>query len=225
MMGMRPLAVLAILAGVLAGCQPIDNGKLQTSVEADVLARAMASHSEDEEYTPTEPFKGKAEELGLQLLEKLLTKCIRSSGIEDTYACYHERMMAGFDSDGTVADHCPQQADMEADMKCIVIGGFAYQLATKMGGDAKAKFDWSDPEGSMKELGVQFVLREARNCLNNGSASDPMDCIVARMAAAMELTSSDLDPCKSLADEDSKFGQCIGEAFSYKYLSAAVARM
>ena len=35
----------------------------------------------------------------------------------------------------------------------------------------------------------------------------------------------DLDPCTAFKDEDVKFGNCIGEVFAYKYMSAGIERM
>ncbi len=176
-------------------------------------------------YTPTAAFKGKAEELGLRLMERLLSKCIRASGLDAMGACYHERMLAGFDTDGTINKHCPRQADIQADLKCVVLGGMAYHLLLKIDKDSADSFDWSDPQASTNEASNRFVLQQVRDCLYNGAASDPKECVMSRMTKALELTSADLEPCDALSDEDFAFGQCVGEAYSYKYISAGIQRM
>ena len=71
----------------------------------------------------------------------------------------------------------------------------------------------------------QLVLEQLRNCLSSGSASDPYDCFLARMTTVLDLTSSDLDPCADYKDDDSRFGMCVGEAYTVKYMDAGIARM
>jgi hypothetical protein len=176
-------------------------------------------------YTPTEAFKGKGEELGLRLMERLLSKCIRASGQEAMGACYREHLLAGFDTDGTIDKHCPRQADIQADMKCIVLGGVAYHLSLKIDKDNAGSFDWSDPQASANEVGNRLLLQQVRDCLYNGAASDPKECVMGRMMKALELTTSDLEPCNALIDDDLAFGQCVGEAYSYKYMRSGIDRM
>jgi hypothetical protein len=226
MIGSKSLSALAVVGTLLAACQQSRPPAAQSSVETDALARAMEQSAKThDKYVPTEAFKAKAGELGLRMVERLMTKCLHATNAQSMEDCYHERMLQGFDTDGAVKSHCPQQKDLEADMKCIVLGSMGHELVTKMGNNSSAAFDWGDPEQSATRIANEFVLQQVRDCLSSGAASDPKDCVVGRMTKALDLTSSDLDPCNAYIDEDFKFGQCIGEAFGYKYMSAAVARM
>jgi len=220
------LFAVAIAGALLAACQHAPAPAKQSSDDTDVLEQAMAKEVKTHgKYAPSAAFKAKADELGLRMMERILSKCVDATGAESIGACYHERMLQGFDTDGTIKSHCPQRDDLEADMKCIVLGGIGHELATKMGKNAPTSFDWSDPETSANKVAMAFVLQQVRDCLSNGAASDPKDCVTARFTKALDLTSSDLEPCNALIDEDFKYGQCIGEAFSYKYMSTAIARM
>jgi hypothetical protein len=80
-----------------------------------------------------------------------------------------------------------------------------------------APFDWNDPEKSVNDLAAQFLLQQVRDCLYNGAASDPKDCVVSRMTKALGLTGNDLDPCNAVIDDDQTYGQCIGEALGFEH--------
>lgn len=230
---MRVKRLLAQVLGValLAGCQQASKDAPRAADEnsdglSSALAQAMAENaSKGGEYTPTEAFKGKIEELGLRMAERLLTKCIHRAAGETMDACFHNHMLAAFDTNGAVAGHCPQRADLDADLKCIALGGIAYKLAPKVGGDAMKDFDWADPEKSTNDLSSQFVLQRIRECLADGAASDPKECVTKRITKGLELTGGDLEPCYVVIDDDYKFGQCIGEAFSYKFMSEGISRI
>jgi hypothetical protein len=221
--------VLAVCSVLLGACQQVDGGAKQsiTAPKLDDTAGALSSSSTDrhEDYVPTEPFKAKQAELTLRLAEKLLIKCSAATGVSEMNACFHERALAGFDEDGVAKSHCPQQQNMEADFNCIVLGGMGYRLAAKAGKDVVAGFDWSDPRKSMREVTNQILLQQIRNCLTNGSASDSKECVMSGLTKALELTSSDIEPCNRVVDNDFEFSKCIAEAYSYKYLSAGIGRM
>ena len=98
-------------------------------------------------------------------------------------------------------------------------------IASRLDNDAAADFDWAAPEESTNHIMIQLVAQHLRNCMSSGSASDPFDCVIGSITKTLDLTASDLDPCTEFKDEDVRFGNCVGEAYGYKYLSAAIARM
>jgi hypothetical protein len=221
----KSLVLLLIVVGTLAACQ---QSRPSSEPDVDALSKALAqsgANDASKEYVPTDAFKDKAEELGLMLAERLISGCIKSSNEQAMKTCYHERMLTGFDTDGSLKNYCPQQDDMEADFKCIVLGSMARHLASKAGDDAGASLDWRRPEESANEISNRLILKQVRDCLSNGAASDPGDCVMGRITKALELTRADIEPCDALMDQDYAFGQCIGEAFSYKYIKAGLARM
>lgn len=224
MFGFKPL-ILLLVAGLAVACQQPAKPAAETYPGLDALSKEMAKNAERDDYTPTEPFRAKSDELGLLLAERLLSGCIRTSGQEPMKTCFHERMLAGFDTDGTLERNCPEQDDLEADFKCIVLGGMARHLAARAGDDAMESLDWNRPEESANEISNRFVLRQVRDCLSNGAASDPSDCVLKRITNALDLTRPDIEPCDALMDQDYSYGQCIGEAFSYKYIKGGLARM
>jgi hypothetical protein len=220
---------IAVCAVLLWACQHSNDGAKQPTPAPKLADSAVAPSSngtdQHENYAPTKPFKAKQAELTLRLAEKLLIKCSATTGVSEMNACFHERALAGFDEDGVAKSHCPQRQDMDADFNCIVLGGMGYRLAAKVGKDVVSGFDWSDPRKSMREVTDQILLQQIRNCLANGSASDPMECVTSGLTKALELTSSDIEPCNQFVDDDIEFGKCIAEAYSYKYLSAGIGRM
>jgi hypothetical protein len=225
------LLALGIVVALTAGCQQsggkaVDT-KEQTSADSDPLAQALASAAakkQGKEYTPTAPFEAKLVELRLKLSERLLTRCFRSGSRDAVNECMRDRLLAGFDTDGAAERHCTQQ-DIEAVFKCIMVGTLGYQLASKVGTDEAATFDWSDPENSANEAALQLVLVKLRECLGSGSASDPETCLIERLTKSAALTERDIEPCTALRDDDYQFGQCIGEASAYKHIIEGLARM
>jgi hypothetical protein len=154
-----------------------------------------------------------------------MTKCLDSSDKEAVAACFHERMLVGFDRDGTVKRHCPQRADANEDLSCILFGGMGYEVASKLGPGAVTAFDWSNPERATHNALRELALRQVRDCLSGGSASDIFDCYVERITKILDINNTDLDPCTEFKDDDVEFGNCVGEVYGYKYMTAGVERM
>lgn len=216
-----------LCAGVLAACQQT-SPPAERSAEADAVADALAwsDAQEEGEYTPTAPFRAKHDALALKLSDRLMARCLRGHGkLHERDACVHDRFLAGFDTSGLAKAHCPRREDIEAEVKCIMVGAIGYRLAQKVGADEVAAFDWNEPEQSTNQALMQLVLQQVRDCLNTGAASDPQSCLVQRVTRALDLTEEDVDPCDVLSDDDREFGRCIGDAFTHKYVSAALTRM
>lgn len=184
-----------------------------------------ASFRDYENYIPTEPMKAAHEEMTLKLADRLISRCLRATGQGGLNACMHERLLAGFDATGKAKQHCTEQIGQEVDALCIMVGSAGYQIAEKIGADAVAEFDWSNPSQSAEEAMRKLVLQKIRECLGGGSASDPSECITARITTALDLTEGDVSPCNSLRDEDREFGRCLGDAFSLKFVELGIARM
>ena len=221
------LLAVGIAVALLAACQQSGGKTIATADDSDPLARALAAAAEKykEKYTPTAPFKAKAIDLTLALTKRLLTRCIEERGEDKVKQCMHDRLLAGFDTDGIAERHCPLQAELEADSRCIMFGTLGLKIAGIVGKDEVAAFDWADPKKSAYHASFQLTLGMMRECLSTGSASDPSECMIERMTKSLELTESDIDPCNVVRDNDFQYGQCIGEAFTYKHVSDAIARM
>ena len=228
MIGNRLLFALAV-AMALAACQQPGGSTRQAAVTAnnDPLAEALEDEvaKQEKDYKPSPYFKTKVKDLMVDMIDRMLGKCMDASGKAEMEGCFHERLLAGFDRDGTLERHCVLRDDLGADMKCIMFGGMGQKIAAKLANDDAVAFDWADPEKSAKGVMQQLVLEQIRNCLSSGSASDPYDCFMDRITTSLELTTADLEPCAPMKDDDVKFGNCVGEVFAYEYMSAGVARM
>jgi hypothetical protein len=222
------LFALAVVMA-LAGCQQPGGSTRQSAVmaEDDPLAEALESEvaKQEKDYKPSPFFKTKVKDLMVEMMDRMLSKCIDADGKAEMEECFHERLLAGFDRDGTLERHCVLRDDLGADMKCIMFGGMGQQIGSKLHEDDAVAFDWAAPEQSAKGVMQQLVLEQIRNCFSSGAASDPFDCFMGRITASLGLTSANLEPCAPMKDDDVKFGNCVGEVFAYAYMSAGVERM
>lgn len=224
----RVVFAFAIVLALAACQQP--GGATRPSASAakdDPLVEALAAEvaKQEKDYTPTPYFKTKIKDVMVDMMDRMLSKCMDASSEAQMTSCFHERLLAGFDRDGTVEKHCAPREDAGDDVMCIVFGGMGLDIASKLDNDAAADFDWDAPEESTHHVMILLVAQHLRNCLGSSSASDPFDCVIGSITKTLDLTAGDLDPCTEFKDEDVRFGNCVGEAYGYKYMSAAIARM
>jgi hypothetical protein len=225
MITIRVVLALAIVVALAACQQP---GERTSSVaKKDPLADALASAEADAErdYQPTPAYKIKVKDVLVAMTDRMLTACMDAGGEAEMNRCFRERGLAGFDRDGTLRSQCEPQGDAGEDFKCIIFGGLGNDIRSKLVDKTAAPFDWAAPEQSARLAIRQLVLEQLRDCLSSGSASDPYDCFTARITTVLELSSQDLEPCAEYKDDDSKFCQCVGESYIYKYMNTGVERM
>ena len=162
-MAQRNLIAVAVLALALQACQQ-GGAKPQTQAAAPATT---AAKPKAEEYVATEVFEGRQKELGYKFAEKLLRGCKDQMSSEGGLkTCFRERTLAAFDNSGLAADSCPARTDdLDGELTCIVTGSIGYEFAQNIGGDATKKFVWSDPEGSINTIVVDFLLGE-RTCVS-----------------------------------------------------------
>lgn len=228
---MRASRIIAAVAFVcaLAGCQSAGgkHGAATASKQASSFEAASGSWLDPKEYDDvqvTAPMKSRFTETTSHLVTKLVVKCIDARGDEQMGACFRERLLAGFDARGIVAKHCPPLGTKEEQYLCIVLGSYSYEFVRTIGDDDDPQIDWTDPERTMKQAVTEFVTQQAGACLGGYSASDPTECIFGAVTKRLGLAESDIEPCRVLA-EDTKFGQCIGEAYGLRFMDAGIARM
>jgi hypothetical protein len=221
------LAAAIIL--VLAACQQPNGGARQsaTAAKRDPLVAALTEESkrQEKDYRSTPYFKTKIKDLMVDMTDRLLTKCMDAVSETEITGCFRERLLAGFDRDGVVEQHCPAQGDAGDNMQCIIFGGMAWDIAANLDHGSASALDWANPQESTQQAMLQHVAQHLRGCLGSNSASDPFDCVVANITETLDLSVAELDPCAAYKDDDKQFGQCVGEAYAYKYMSGAIARM
>jgi hypothetical protein len=211
----------------LAACQQPSGGHAPAAAKSDPLAEALAAAEADVErdYEPTPAFKIKVKDVMVSMMDRMMTTCIDATSEAEMQGCFHERVLVGFDRDGTLRSQCKPQDDIGEDFKCIMFGGMGHELRSELVDKTAAPFDWAAPEESARLVFRQLVLEQLRNCMSSGSASDPYDCFMGRITTVLDLSSGDLEPCVEYKNDDTKFGSCVGEAYAFKYIQAGVARM
>ena len=212
-----------VVALTLTACQ---SGGTASPAKKDPTKDAYASVEEElaKDYKPTPAFKTKVKDVMVSMTDRLLTSCMDAGSEANMQACFHERTLVGFDRDGSLRRQCKVQEDMGADFKCIFFGSMGDDLRARLTNEA-VPYNWSKPEVSTHLIFRQLMLEQWRGCMDTGSASDPFDCFIARTTTALDLSTSDLEPCVPYKNDDETFGTCVGESYTYKYLKAGVARM
>lgn len=214
---------------LLGACQQSDGGARQSAAAANsdplVAALQAEANRQEKDYQPTPYFKTKIKDLLVDMTDRLLTKCMDSGSEAEVTGCFRDRLLIGFDRDGVVEQHCPVKGDASDDMQCIIFGGMAWDIASNLDHGSAANLDWANPEESTQQAMLQLVAQHLRGCLGSSSASDPFDCVVAGITATLDLSAAELDPCTAYKDEDTEFGKCVGEAYAYKFMSGAIARI
>lgn len=220
MIGHRIVAA-AVLAAVLGACQQGDSTKTATP-----SAIASVQPSKPDEYVATGVFETRANELGYTMTEKLLRGCMGEMGSEDAMkGCFRSRTLAAFDDSGLAAEKCPARpVDLTGELGCIVTGSIGYEFAQKVGGDAAKKFEWSNPERSIDAIVIDFILAELRTCMGGSSASSPDDCLAEAFIKRLAIPADDAQLCLDLTD-DFKQGQCLGEAYALKFMTASIEKL
>lgn len=220
-------ALAFAVAAALTACQQPGGGNVPAAAKHDPLAEALTTAEADaaRDYQPSPVFKAKGKDLIVSMMDRMLTKCMDANGEAEMTGCFRERMLVGFDRDGTLRSQCKPQDDIRDNLTCIMFGGMGHELRSKLADKAAAPFDWASPKESAQLVMRQLVLEQLRNCLSSSSASDPFDCFVGRITKVLDLSGSDLDPCIEHKDDDIRFGTCIGESYALKYMNAGVARM
>lgn len=212
----------ALLALALGACQ---QSASRPSAET-AAPSGTASKPKADEYVSTKVFEARGKELSYKLAERLLRGCAGSMTSDGGMkTCFRERTLAGFDASGLADQHCPVRAeDLDGELGCIVSGSVGYQLAQNIGKDAAAKFDWSDPEGSIDGIVIDFILAELQQCLGGASASSADDCVMKAFIDRLAIPDADVQLCMNLAD-DFKHGQCLGEAYALKFMAAGIEKI
>lgn len=228
---MRASRILAVMAFAcaLGACQSTA-GKhdiataSKTTSQSEAASGSWLDPRKYDDVRVTAPMKPRFTETTVHLVTKLITKCIDAKGEAARDACFRERLLAGFDSEGIASQHCPVGSTLNEQYLCIVLGSYSYEFVRTIGDEKDPQIDWADPERTMKQALIEFVTQRLKACLGGYSASDPTDCITAAITKQLGLTESDIEPCKSLAADDD-FNKCVGEAYGLNFMDAGIARM
>jgi hypothetical protein len=210
---------LVVLEIALAGCQ--QPGKGLTAPANDVPATPV----ERATHVGADGFEAKHKQLVRKFVDRVMPWCQRTTGDMEFKACIHQHTLRAFDPNGVVGRNCPLRDDMDDDLNCILVGGEGYQLASKLGADAVTTFDWKDPVKSSEDVTRQLFLKESTKCAASGTSSDTFECSLHGLGETLELTNEDLGPCYAYGKNRVQLYRCIDEAYSYKYMSAALDRI
>jgi hypothetical protein len=220
---MRMTGIVAVLTAVLiglAGCQT--NQSKPANAGLSPKNKALFESIGEADVWPE--FERRAQKVGTEMGRYLVDYCMARGDAEPLRDCFHRQMLVAFDVHGAVAEHCPPDDDMDLEFQCIGLSAISYSMAKRAGGNALADFDWSDLEGSAVAASFQIVAMQVDECLSTGAASDPRDCVMAGVIEALGLTKEHLTPCDAI-DDDKRMAECVGQAYGYKELVDALARL
>jgi hypothetical protein len=214
-----------LLAVALSACQQGNPGTSTKSIASASTADSQASTAKPGDYVSTKVFEAREKELQYRFAERLLKSCIASFGSEgEMKSCYRKRVLHAFDDSGLADQHCPAQDDLDGELTCIIGGSIGYQFVHIVAKEKTGEFNWSDPEKTVQEVTMDFVLTELRTCLGGSSASSANDCLTKSFVTRLEIPDTDVQLCLKL-ENDFKEGQCLGEAYALKFMAAGIEKI
>lgn len=215
------VAILAAALG-LAACQA-DGGK-RGAAQAVSTEKPWTDAERYRDYEVTAPLRVRFDAAVGEMQRVVLARCSNGKGFEAFKDCVRERLLVGFDRHGVVGAQCPPEQEYSAMLICIAAGGYGYEFVKTVTNEPDPAFDWSDPEKTMTDAAMDFLMAELTDCLGGSSASDATECVIAGFSKHMGVPESEVQPCKALTEDDA-LAQCIGEVYAVRFMEQGTARM
>ncbi len=186
---MRKLAVI-IVALAVAACASGTQSKPQARIDnpASIATRVPTMTEEELKDYISE----RAE-------ERLLEVCGEERTISRQLACVRDATLRGFDTTGEAKRNCDADAPLEPMLHCVIIGSLGYQLATEAKLEQASNYDWSDPEGAMKDAIKSLATQTVSGCM--GVPLSEIDgCVVQKIGRSFALSEQVVTACTDDAD-------------------------
>jgi hypothetical protein len=155
--------------------------------------------------------------------ERLLEVCGEERTISRQLTCVRDATLRGFDTTGEAQRNCDADAPLEPMLHCVIIGSLGYQLATEAKLEQASNYDWSDPEGAMKEAIESLATQTVSGCMAV-PLSEVDGCVVQKIGRSFALSEQVVTACTDDADS-AKSLDCLMRAHVIQQFESAFQRM
>jgi hypothetical protein len=225
--------LLFLVGSALTACQskpPASQqaGSASSAAESAAVVPEQPAPSDAKLGDMTGVFDDRVEAAMKTLFSNVAVICVRELTLEasesESKACPTRKAIMALDPTGAALEHCFVDDDVEASLKCTVMGGLLMKSRSASGTPVSASA-WSDLDALLVReitvLGIDDVYTCTKEGKSEGEAARA--CQADRFAERFDFSAADGRACLKLPDEWD-FSKCLGEAAALGLFEAAAQR-